>query len=1359
MQTILGIDLGSHSLGWAIREISTKENQFTDYGVLTFEKGVGEGKSGEFPLVKKRTESRSKRRNYQAEKYRKWALLETLITAGMCPLRIEELDEWRKYKKGSGRKYPQSERFIQWLRFDFDGDGKTDFEALGFDKHESHYLFRMLAASEKEDHKALFRRHPEMLGRVFYHLVQRRGFRGREEEEAKTIMEGTKDHATRGVNEIRSLIDQHKTLGSALYYLQKNTKERIRKRYNLRTDYEDELNVVCRQQGIKVDSALYKQLYKAIIWQRPLRSQKGLVGYCTFEAPVKNEHKLFIRAGKKRCPVSHPFYEEYRVWTFINNLKITLPESIEREEYLQDKIYPLFYNTSRDFKLSSIFKELRKVGGEVKSKFPADTKVVSCTFLNKLEKILGPDWKVRYGWQDCLHNRPKSCPYSIEDIWHVLFTSDSREKLREFATAKLGLPEDKAEEFSAIKLTQGYATLCLSAIRKIIPYLRKGFMYNQAVYLANMHTVLGIKELTPDIINAFSREFNRLKNEFDEESKLREITNSLIRDQIYSDTRFGMDPEYQLDDDDRNDILRRIVDVLGKKQWEDKTAQDQAAWLDYISRHYLHFLQKPRQAKLDSVFQKPSRFHDKLFEWLQETYSVPDKAKQSLWHPSEQETYENAPEVNGKKLLGGPQPIGNGLKNPMALKALYKLRSLINYLLETGKIDEDTKVVVEIARDLNDANMRKAIEKWQRTREKENGEIGVRIEQLCKECNLGISLVSKEMIDKYRLWQEQNQICLYTGNTINCCDLFNGNKYDFEHTIPASMSFDNELKNLTIADSVYNRNIKKKNIPFDLPNYDQDIEIDGVVYTKIKPRLRFMEEKVEQLTGLLNEWKNKSRFASTKEIKDACIQKRHLTWFELDYWRKKFDTFTCREYKAGWRNSQLKDTQIVTKYALPYLKTVFRKVEVQKGTVTADFRKIYKIQPKTEKKDRNSFSHHAMDAAVLTLIPPAVIRDQILLKYNQAEDQGLPYTYHEPVRNWAKFHINHILSIDKTVLINFQPQNRTLTPTYKHVRKRGNQQFVKEKKEDGYWQYKLDKDGGKIPLMAKGDSIRGQLHKESFFGAIRQGENICLVERYPISSFTSLNDCNHIVDKEVSRIVRSTLEERISDGKTFDEAKMEPVHFPSGKEVIRKVRCKVLAGAGYLKFEKALDVHRHDYASKYDYKQYSYAQNEENTLCLYYEGIAGGKLMRAFRIVGLYELSRLRLKTVEKIKDERYYQSIQAGRGKNKFEIPLRCILQSGMKVIVYEKNISELQALDKEQLHRRVFRIYKFNEPAPSTAYVYLQNHLEARKDDELGGGDKDLDFGKYQSRVFLGAAKFNCAIENLDFRIEIDGGIKWLF
>ena len=64
MNKILGLDLGTNSIGWAIRNTDLQDNQIEDYGVITFDKGVASEKGIEFPKVKKRTESRSKRRSY-----------------------------------------------------------------------------------------------------------------------------------------------------------------------------------------------------------------------------------------------------------------------------------------------------------------------------------------------------------------------------------------------------------------------------------------------------------------------------------------------------------------------------------------------------------------------------------------------------------------------------------------------------------------------------------------------------------------------------------------------------------------------------------------------------------------------------------------------------------------------------------------------------------------------------------------------------------------------------------------------------------------------------------------------------------------------------------------------------------------------------------------------------------------------------------------------------------------------------------------------------------------------------------------------------------------------------------------------
>jgi len=1416
MEKVLGIDLGTNSIGWALREINNGlDNQIIDKGVMTFDKGVAEDKSGEHPMVQKRTESRGKRRNYQAEKYRKWELLQCLIANRMCPLTIEELNEWRYYRKGIGRKYPQSEKFIQWLRFDFDGDGKPDFERLGYSKHESHYLFRVLIVDESKIQ--IFRNEPHIIGRVLYQLVQRRGYNDgqnidetEKDELSKTIMKGGGDSGAAGVDNILPFTDKHKTLGSALYHLQKEQNVRIRKRYNLRSHYESEIKELCRVQGI---DHLFKNFWSAIIWQRPLRGQKGLVGICTFE---KN---------KRRCAISHPLYEEYRTWVFINNLKIKpIEDALSKTEgekqqdlktVLIERVYPQFFKASSDFKLSSIAKELKKVGYEITARFPEDTKVVSFSFLYRMKEIFGDDWVSITGWNDLLNGKSKIQQYSIEDLWHLHFAkTDNKETgetdfefLKRFALEKLHLDETKAEVFAKIRLQQGYATLSISAIKKILPYLRQGFIYSEAIYLANLHKVLEVDKVTKEMIAHFSDEVRKITKQSSIERKLTQAANELINDQLNSETRFGMDPSYQLDGNDRKDIDQKLTEVFGKYSWQNLGEEGQENATKYVSEKYLAFLRKRMHDK--GTFEKNGRLHDRIFNWIKNTYGVPDENIKYLWHPSEQETYMPAIKKDGKEFLGSPEPISKGFKNPMALKTLHKLKKLINYLIAVGKIDNETRVVIEIARELNDANKRKAIERWQRQREKENDTFKKRIDEINAECKADFNREDKNLIDKIRLWEEQNKMCIYTGKTINLSEVLNGARYDIEHSIPASMSFDNELKNLTIADKKYNQQIKEKGLPSECPNYDKEYTHEGVTYppilktlqnvfgrmTTIEKRIKgrtVMKQsfkKIEELEEQVYFWVNESKKASTKERKDYCVQQKHLYKFQLDYLRYKLNTFTTIEYKAGWRNSQLRDTQTITKYALPYLKTVFNKVEVQKGNITADFRKILKIQNRLEKKERAKHSHHAIDAAVLTLIPPAAVRDKILSRYNEAQESQ--QNYHEKPRHWNNFHVQHILSIEDDVLINYQAQHRTLTPTFKTVRKRGKIQYVKEKLANGKWQYNLDNEGKKIPLIGKGDSIRGQLHEESFMGLIKQPEyelknkkyvpktdgkgnflfqkkgntdELFVVKKIPLIEFDGLKKFEKIIDLNLKAYLTNLISERMNGGSSFQDAIAQPI-WAFGKSVdkngntiepLRHVRCRVAKAAGFLSQEKTLDVRKNDFVSKHPHKSDVLAGNDEMVICLFYEKNG----VRNFRLISRFELGLLKIKKVIELFDIPGYNRSQ--KGVKKVEVPLAHIIQTGLKIFLLDKKVSTiqgLQQLDKAELLKRLFIVNNFNVPAGKTIYIYLINHLDARPKEVLQKNEeKDIDTSKYQAKLALTSDKFTCAFEGKHFEVMPDGEVKWI-
>jgi CRISPR-associated endonuclease Csn1 len=1413
MEKVFGLDLGTNSIGWAIREINNElENQIIDKGVLTFDKGVAEDKSGEHPMVQKRTESRGKRRNYQAEKYRKWELLECLINECMCPLTIEELNEWRHYKKGTGRKYPQSEKFIQWLRFDFDGDSKPDFERLGFSKHESYYLFRTLLVDEKQI--AIFKKEPEIIGRVLYQLVQRRGYNDgqnidetEKDELSKTIMKGGGDSGALGVNNILPYLEKHRTLGSALYHIQKEQSVRIRKRYNLRSHYEKEIKEICRVQGLE---HLYKAFWGAIIWQRPLRGQKGLVGVCTFEQ------------NKRRCPISHPLYEQYRTWVFINNLKIKpLIENdikvnkMPLEEALHQIVYPQFFKAAPDFKLSSIAKELKKVGFEITARFPEDTKVISFSFLYKMKEIFGDGWEDIVGWNDLLNIDTVSpkVKYNIEDLWHLHFTKTPNKKtgeepfefLKRFALEKLGIEdESKAETFAKIRLQQGYATLSINAIKKILPYLQKGFIYSEAIYLANLPKVMGLKKLSNDDIDNFSTIIKEIIKKDRYEQKKIGIINSLVTAYFENKKTF--------EENKVNLIEQYIIESYGQSTWNRLPVERMANIEGDIVQEIERFLLEPKQ-KPENHYRKTGRLHDKIFVELMNDYAIPAENIKHLWHPSEQETYLPALEKDGKHYLGSPEPISKGFKNPMALKTLHKLKKLVNYLIETGKISEDTRIVIEIARELNDANKRKAIERWQREREKQNETFKNQIIAINKECGTNYDVNDKTLIDRIRLWEEQSRLCIYTGKMIGLCDILDGGKYDFEHTIPASMSFDNELKNLTIADKTYNQQIKAKRLPSECPNYETSYEYNGITYPSILStmqtifgRMHEVEKKIkgkkivkrsfEKIVALekdYEEWRAKK--SDDKEIKDNIITRRHLIKMELDYWRNKLQSFTTTEYKAGWRNSQLRDTQTITKYALPYLKTVFNKVEVQKGNITSDFRKIYKIQPRLDKKERNKHSHHAIDAAVLTLIPPAAIRDKILLRYNEANEnkQG----YHEKPKQWDNFHQQHIIGIEDEILINYQAQHRTLTPTYKTVRKRGQIQFVKEKLPDGKWQYKLGSDGNKIPLVAKGDSIRGNLHKESFFGVIKmplyeekdgkfiptndgkgnlifqknekRGDELFIVEReIDLNKFSKIEDFDIVIDPNLRQYLKKLIQTRIITGKSFAQAMLEPI-YAFGKSIdkngnkimpIRHIRVRAKGSGSFIQFPAEIRK-KNNFISKQEYKNYDYAANGEVPVCILYQGTLNDKVERQLQSFTILEIAKANsTNLIVDAVPATYEKKI----GKQIFLLPLYSILMSGKKVIFFEHEIKDLKDLNKSDLSKRTYVISSFEE-----GKVYLKHHLCSLKEDDIklelkkmsasDKGSSKVNFINPFPKLRLSQGLLEMAIEDKHFEIKIDGSIEWKF
>ena len=147
MAKILGLDLGTNSIGWAIVDKDGNDFSLVDKGVRIFSEGVKSEKGIESSRAAERTAFRSARKLKYRRKLRKYETLKVLSENGMCPLSFEEVEEW---KKSGFKKYPLNPEFLKWLRTDED-------------QNINPYVFRDRASKQKI---SLFE-----LGRAFYHIA------------------------------------------------------------------------------------------------------------------------------------------------------------------------------------------------------------------------------------------------------------------------------------------------------------------------------------------------------------------------------------------------------------------------------------------------------------------------------------------------------------------------------------------------------------------------------------------------------------------------------------------------------------------------------------------------------------------------------------------------------------------------------------------------------------------------------------------------------------------------------------------------------------------------------------------------------------------------------------------------------------------------------------------------------------------------------------------------------------------------------------------------------------------------------------------------------------------------------------
>lgn len=650
-----------------------------------------------------------------------------------------------------------------------------------------------------------------------------------------------------------------------LKQIESNPHHSLKNQVFFRQDYMDEFEKIWNTQAAyhpELTEGLKKMIRDVVIfYQRPLKSQKGLVSLCEFEnreVEIEVDGKKKVKkVGLKAAPKSSPLFQEFKIWQRLNDLKVNgqyLDQDLKEQLFAElsirgkmsdkDVLKSLFKNP-KDLTLN--FKEVE--GNNTQSVlFKAYSRIIAnCGYeefdfskmsasesLDIVSDIFGSlGYKTDFLIFDSSKVGKELEEQPLFRLWHLLYSYEGDKSIsgNESLISKLmdmtGMDEEACKILAGVRFSSDYGSLSSKAMRKILEYMKEGNDYSLACeYAGYRHSA---KSLTKE-----ERE---------------------------------------------NKVLKEAMSVLPK----------------------------------------------------------------------------------------------NSLRNPIVEKILNQMSNVVNEVIEEyGKPDE---IRIEMARELKKSQKeRKELSDAMAKTTKEHEQYR---KILCEE--FGISNPTRNDIVKYKLYLELSPNgfkTLYSDVKINPYELFDSNKYDIEHIIPKARLFDDSFSNKTIELKDVNRDKS------DMTAYDYVAEKYG------EERLAEYESRIEHLYKI-------NAISRTKRNK--------LLMREADI-------------PQGFIERDLRETQYIAKKAREMLEDVVKSVVSTTGSVTdrlredwqlvdmmkelnwekydklgmtevcfdKDGRRIYKIKDWTK---RNDHRHHAMDALTIAFTKQAFI--QYLNNLNARINKGI----------------------------------------------------------------------------------------------------------------------------------------------------------------------------------------------------------------------------------------------------------------------------------------------------------------------------------------------------------------------------------
>lgn len=437
----------------------------------------------------------------------------------------------------------------------------------------------------------------------------------------------------------KELYFNHQTVGQyQMAKLDENPNYSLKNQVFYRQDYLDEFETIWETQA-KFHKELTLNLKKEIrdiiiFYQRPLKSQKGLISFCEFESrQIEVEidgRKKTKTIGLRVCPKSSPLFQEFKIWQTINNMQLfpaneknkkhrpnarylnneerqmLYNELSFRDELKKNDILDLLdlseYETNFDkiqgnktqYEFFKAYKEIIELSGHDSAKINSmeDVADIFKTLnINTDALVLNTD----IDWED-FEQQP------LFKLWHLLYSFEGDKsntgngKLIEKLSNLYGYQPEYAKIIANIKFSSDYGSLSSKAIKKIIPHLIDGEQYDVACILA------GYKTHSKDSLTKEEIEKKELKNKLDilPKNSLRNPVVEKILNQLVNVTN-SIVTEYGRPDEIRIELARELK----------KNADERFLMTDSINKktNEVDNIKKEIREKFPDIFgnQEPSR--------------------------------------------------------------------------------------------------------------------------------------------------------------------------------------------------------------------------------------------------------------------------------------------------------------------------------------------------------------------------------------------------------------------------------------------------------------------------------------------------------------------------------------------------------------------------------------------------------------------------------------------------------------------------------------------------------------------------------------------------------------------------------